>query len=315
MFAICIESSHARGMGHLFRAMHLARVIEKLGESPFILLNDYSPALQILARSGIPHGVVDLSNADTDWEGRFIRMHGVRTWINDRLDTTAGHAAKVKERSIPLVTFDDRGAGAAMADLHIAALAFDPKERLGGTRVLRGVEYLVLDPQIARYRRLRTSGLRTLVTMGGTDTYGLTATVVQLLREAGRVATVVTGPGYRHHLELTAAAGDYFKVKQAVPSLVAEFMEFDVAITAGGITPFEANASGLPCIVVASELFEIPVGRELERLGGSVFAGHHSSLDVRLLTSELPVTSMSRAGIARIRLDGAERIVKELTAL
>jgi spore coat polysaccharide biosynthesis predicted glycosyltransferase SpsG len=181
-------------MGHLFRAMHLARVIEKSGEAPFILINDYSPALQILARSGIPHGVVDLSNLDMDWEGRFIRTHGVSTWINDRLDTDARHAAKVKERSSPLVTFDDRGAGAAAADLHIAALAFDPKERLGGTRVLRGVDYLVLDPGIARYRRLRTGRLRTLVTMGGTDTYGLTATVAQHLREAGRVATVVTGP-------------------------------------------------------------------------------------------------------------------------
>ena len=68
-----------------------------------------------------------------------------------------------------------------------------------------------------------------------------------------------------------------------------EFSHYDLAITGGGITPFEANAAGLPCVVIANEDFEIPVGLGLEKLGGTVFAGHYSQIDAKLLSENLPI--------------------------
>lgn len=315
MFAICIESSHARGMGHLFRALNLARALQRFGQPVEILLNDDQPALELVERTGIVHAVVDLGDLESDWEGRLIEQHGIRGWINDRLDTDERHAARVKSKSIPLITFDDRGSGAAMADLQVAALAFDAGERLAGRRVLRGIDYLVLNPDVARYRRLREGGSRTLVTMGGTDTYGVTLRVVRCLRAAGKVATVLVGPGFRHDKELTAASGGEFEIKRAVPSLIAECRHYDIAITAAGITPFEANASGLPCIVIASETFELPAGRELARLGGSVFAGYHPEMNESILTADLPLAAMSRAGTEHIDLQGTDRVVGEIVSL
>ena len=32
MFAICIESSHSKGMGHLFRMLNFAKYLKKKGE-------------------------------------------------------------------------------------------------------------------------------------------------------------------------------------------------------------------------------------------------------------------------------------------
>ena len=76
-----------------------------------------------------------------------------------------------------------------------------------------------------------------------------------------------------------------------------------------------ADASGLPCIVVANEIFEVPVALELARLGGSVFAGYHAEMDESVLTRDLPVEAMSRAGMEHICLEGAHRVVRELMSL
>ena len=106
-------------------------------------------------------------------------------------------ARAVKDTGIPLVTFDDRGAGASLADLHIAALAFDVDEPLSGKRVVRGLDYLILNAEIARWRRQRTQLQSIMVSMGGSDTYGATVKIVALLRKLGRTATVVIGPGFQ----------------------------------------------------------------------------------------------------------------------
>lgn len=315
MFALCVESSHARGMGHFFRALNLAAALGRAGQPCKILINAHEPALRLLEGAGMEHVTMDLADLESDWEGRIIEREGIRVWINDRLNTDMRHAVHVKHQNIPLVTFDDRGDGAALADLNIAALAFDADEALPGRRVLRGVDYLILNPDVARYRRVRQQARRVLVTLGGSDTYGVTVKVVRCLRAAGRTATVMIGPGFRHDTELAEVLGPGFEVKRGVSSLIAEFERYDMAITGAGITPFEANASGLPCIVVANEPFEVPVAMKLTKLGGSIFAGYHTEMDKSILTRDLPVEAMSRVGMEHIGLDGTDRVVRELMAL
>jgi spore coat polysaccharide biosynthesis predicted glycosyltransferase SpsG len=213
------------------------------------------------------------------------------------------------------VTFDDRGDGARDADLHIAALAFDPNETLAGHKILRGIDYLLLNPEIASHRRVRTSAGKYIVTLGGADTYGVTPKVVRLLARLGRPATVVVGPAFAHDAELAAAAAPGFDIVRNVPSLIEELARHDVAVTAGGITPLEANASGLPCIIVANEDFEVATGRALEEMGGAIFAGHHRALDETAFTRTLDVETMSRAALDHITLDGTRRVVEAVLSL
>jgi spore coat polysaccharide biosynthesis predicted glycosyltransferase SpsG len=302
-------------MGHLFRALNLAAALKRAGQRCEMFVNAHEPARRVLAGATIRYSTVNLDDVESDWESALIEKHGIRVWIDDRLNTDARHAVNVTRGGVPLVTFDDRGDGAEWADLNIAALAFDDNEALPGKRVLRGIPYLVLNPDIARYRRVRHHAERVLVTLGGSDTYGVTVKVVRCLRAAGRTATVIVGPGFEHDAELADVLGPGFNVKHGVASLIAEFADYDVAITGGGITPFEANASGLPCIVIANESFEVPNALMLARLGGSVFAGYHRDIDESVLTRDLAVESMSEAGIAHIGLGGADRVVAELLSV
>lgn len=315
MFALCVESSHARGMGHFFRALNLVAALERAGRTCKVLVNPHEPALRLLANAGMKHAAVDLEDLESDWEGRIIEKEGVQVWVNDRLITDVRHAENVKRRGIPLVTFDDRSGGAAIADLNIVALAFDDREVLPGRRILRGVDYLILNPDIALHRRVRWHAKKLLVMLGGSDTHGVTVKVVRYLRAAGRAATIIVGPGFCHDTELAEAIGPEFEVKHGVPSLVAEFEHYDLAITGAGITPFEANASGLPCILIANEPFEVSVALGLAKLGGSIFAGYHTEIDEAVLTRNLPVETMSRAGMQRIGLEGTNRVVRELISL
>jgi spore coat polysaccharide biosynthesis predicted glycosyltransferase SpsG len=162
---------------------------------------------------------------------------------------------------------------------------------------------------------LRVAERSVIVTMGGSDTYGVTVRVVQILKAAGRGATVIIGPAFSHEAELLAALDEHFVLKRNVPSLIEELSRHGLAITGGGITPFEANACGLPCVVIASEDFEVPVGRGLAAMGGAVFAGHYTSIDKALLTMDLPIQAMSDAALQQVDLLGAERVADEIEVL
>jgi spore coat polysaccharide biosynthesis predicted glycosyltransferase SpsG len=171
---------------------------------------------------------------------------------------------------------------------------------------------MILNPEIELYRRHRDSLTSILVTMGGADTYGVTIKVAQWLRNNAMHATIVTGPAFQHQDELdTILKGKTegsLTHRGSVASLAQEMASHDIAITGGGVTPFEACAGGLPCIVIANEDFEIPVGRALEKLGCARFAGHHSTFDLAPAFEGLPIGTMSRAALDAVDLEGVRRV-------
>ena len=315
MFAICVEASHKRGMGHLFRVFNFCETLIERGIQFRVFINPNETSQALLTQRKLPFELIPLKSGRNDWQAELIRKYGIKLWIDDRLDTNEGHASQVKNCGIPLVTFDDHGTGAKLADLNVAALTFDESDPLQGTKVLRGPRYLVLNREIEGYRRLRVKERSIIVSLGGSDTYGVTVMVVKILKEVGRTATVVVGPAFEHDAELLAVLDERFVLKRCVPSLIKEFSYHGLAITGGGITPFEAAASGLPCVVIANEDFEISTGQGFAAMGAAVFAGHRSAIDETLLTKDLPVKAMSEAALRHIDLLGAERVADEIEAL
>lgn len=315
MFALCIESSHSKGMGHLFRCLNFIACLVAKGEPYLVLINNHAPSINLLKEKGIAFQVVDLDDLESDWETGIILKESVRVWVNDRLDTDIRHAENVKKNNVILATFDDKGSGACRHDLHFAGLFFENDSRLKGGKIFSGVDYLILNQEIARYQRVRTQNQEILVSMGGSDTYGVTLKVVDILQKLDQPAKIHIGPSFEHVLSLKNLAGNDFQIIENVPSLIQLFSAFDLAITGGGVTPFEANASGLPCVIIANEIFEEPNGKFLEANGSSVFACHHEKLSKDILSRALllndhDIESMSRQGIKTISTDAAERIYR-----
>lgn len=203
MLAICIECSHQRGMGHLFRALNLIYYLDQAGMDWLLLVNEDKAAENILRERGISYLTVDLQDTLSDWEKKIIEKYQVTAWLNDRLDTGSITAQHVKEAGILLFTVDDMGEGASLCDGNFASLVFEDAGKIPGKKVYAGPDYLILNPEIRKCRRQRTDLHNILVTLGGSDTYGVTTAVIQylrgLLREADQGTalhvTVLLGPG------------------------------------------------------------------------------------------------------------------------
>lgn len=304
-------------MGHLYRSLTLAEEFVQRGENVHFLINSHEASLQILKNKGYTYDIIDLVSKFSGWEIEAIQRLRPMVWINDRLDTTIAHVELLKASSLPVVTFDDRGGGATCSDINVAALVFDPEEvaLLKGDQILTGLDYLVLNPNIACFRRVRKRIGSTLVTLGGSDTYGATIKVIRLLRDSPWQVTIVLGPAFLHHDALAKIIPAHFEIRQSVVSMAEEMARHDLAITGGGITPFEANAAGLPCIVVANETFEVPVGLALQRFGGCLFAGHHDKIETSIFQKKIDIMQMSTIAMATIGLDGVKRVANVVQKL
>ena len=198
MFALCIESSHQKGMGHLFRALNFIDCLNSKNEPSVVFINNDKTACDILKSRGIRFETVDLLNYENDWETGLVQKYGIDVWLNDRLDTNIRHTRNIKKNGIELVAFDDRGGGAELADIRVAALAFAREWQPKGRKVLTGLDYLILNKDIAKYKRVRKRIENIIVTFGGSDTYGVTLKVVGILKWLKKKATLHMGPSFKH---------------------------------------------------------------------------------------------------------------------
>lgn len=315
MFLFCVESSHAKGMGHFFRAINLHRVLRDKGHSSAIALLGSDVASQDwLEKASIPYATVSNLN-DTEWEVSLIARFSPRVWINDRLNTDAEHAGRIKRAGLRLCTFDDTGSGATLADLHVAALANVRGESPAGKRTLIGSDYLIFPPEVAELRRVRMKRKGLIVTLGGSDTHGATISVIEWLNAKATSATILLGPAFEHESAMSSLDTENLIIKRCVPSLLKELAEHDLAITGGGITAFEAAVLGVPTAIIANEPWEVAHARYLQSLGCSVFAGTHDQINLDVLDEIMDFDDMSKAALKSFSPDGANRVVKTLCNL
>ena len=313
MFAICIESSHKRGLGHLYRSLILAKNLRSKGYKVNFIINNNKFAYEKLRNEGFEFAVKEI-HQENDWEKDFLMSHpNIKVWINDRLNTKERHSKLIKTLGLSLITFDDRGTGAQFTDLNIAALAFGEIKKFYGKKVLTGHKYLILDPISEKFRKIRKRKNKLIVTLGGSDTWGITPYVMTKLLELNQKATIILGPAFKHFDAVqkikSISPKEFFKIKHNVPSLIKELNSSQIAITSGGTTPFQANALGLPCIAIATESFEVEVCKYLEKLGCNIYGGYKKDLNIDSMKLQFPVEKYSRKALDKVDSNGIERAI------
>lgn len=311
---ICVESSNARGMGHLYRSLLLADGLAKEHKILYVV-NKNEITKQILTQKNFKFKFQNLLDQETNWEKELIISNQIDLWINDRLNTSIKHSKKVKRCNIKLVNFDDNGSGANLADLNILGLHFLEKDNEIKQNSIYGTDYLILNPDIKKYRRVREFVDPVIVNLGGSDTWGVTIKIINILKIKKIKATIKIGPEFKFFEKLNSTITEDFKIISYVDSMAKEMSKYNLAITGGGITPFEANASGLPCILIANETFEIPVCKRLEKLGGSIFAGFRDEINYDIFSKKLDINLMSKKGIKNISLNGLNKITYKINSI
>jgi len=181
MFAVCIESSHKKGMGHLFRMLNLINYLKNVKVQFTIFINNDFSSSEILKNNNLDYTIVKLEDYHSNWEGRLIKQFGVKYWINDRLNTSLEHANNIKKHNVKLITFDDAGSSSLKNDINICGLYFN-NPLIKGKKVLSGSKYLILNNEIKCYRFKRKNLQNVFVSLGGTDTHGVTVQILKLLK-------------------------------------------------------------------------------------------------------------------------------------
>ena len=212
-------------------------------------------------------------------------------WIYDILNTEISWIRSIKEKNIKIVAFDDEMGGLELADIVVNPIVhswgnYNPSSTRA--RLLEGAEYAVLNPRVFELRKERTikpgHSFSIGITMGGSDTYGVTVSMVEALDviNIGNIEiTVFTGPHFEHMPELEKVVGKCrhkIEIKNMVKNIHEELNTMDVVICGGGITLFEVSAMGLPPLAFANEPHEELTIKYFQSLGACGIIGSRTKL-------------------------------------
>lgn len=312
MYIICIESSNKRGMGHLFRALLFIDYFKKNHIEYLCLINNDLKSLQILDRYKINYIVIDFDDIYSNWEQAVIKKYHVDVWINDKFTTSIEMGKHISQTGILFCMIDDIGNADIYSDIHFAGMIYPTKKNIQGRKTYCGNEYIILNPEIIMYQRKRENLKKIIVSMGGSDPHDVTLSIVREFKKYQYDVDIVIGPNFKNKKGLLELNKGRFEIFQNIPSLIEKFYDYDLAITGGGVTCCEANASGLPCMIIANAPHEENTGKYVEALGGAYYLGNYEEWDQRIFSEleTLNLSKMSQKGIDSFYLDTIQRIMK-----
>ncbi|MFB3901877.1 MAG: PseG/SpsG family protein [Acidobacteriota bacterium] len=294
------------------------------------VVRDSAEGLEWLQRKGLPV-VPAPPDAYSGWfQGVLAEGQPGVLVLDVRDDLPASIISWASERGILVVTIDDPSPRRLNCDLafyasHHGADALE----WGGYRgeLFAGPEYALLGlvPRARTPQADFTRVSRILITMGGSDPYGMSARTVALLSRLSVSAAldVMIGPGFRDHAKLRRAIGDCPLPARIIesPEEPAELMEgADLAVASYGVTALELASFGVPAIHIYWSLDHQISGQFMVEAGATVGAGLYSELEEGKLVglvSELCSHSKRRRDMSArasrlIDGRGAERIRRSI---
>ena len=290
---IRVDANHRRGMGHLFRMINLSGVLFSMGVESLFVIREDDVAERILGEKEASYTVYPSGTSELEIIQDILKTAKdfPDVWIYDILNTEISWIKSIKEKNVKVVTFDDEAGGLESADLVINSIVhswgnYNPSSTRA--RLLEGAEYAVLNQRVFELRKERTirpgHPFSIGITMGGSDTYGVTVPMVEALDviSIGNIdITVFTGPHFEHMPELekmVKKCRHRVEIKHMVKDIHEELNTMNVVICGGGITLFEVSTMGLPPLAFANEPHEELTIRYFQSLGACGSIGSRTKL-------------------------------------
>ncbi|ODR97415.1 hypothetical protein AUC69_12455 [Methyloceanibacter superfactus] len=258
------DASETLGMGHVYRALALA---QELARHEIVVATDISHPLGPKFLSQFPFEV-----RPVDGDDGFVELVQSLTpdlVILDQLDTTDVYVEAIKSATGSVVTFEDMGIGAEIADLVVS----DLYENLSvpGHRQLTGMANAILAPSFETARQpaqFKNDVENVLVVFGGTDPSALTEKALEALAKLGfsGTVTVVLGPGVSRPISLGAYAlkGEICSNVSYMPGIM---QRADLAISSAGRTITELASLGIPVLCLCQNDKELTHTHASARFG------------------------------------------------
>ena len=247
--------------------------------------------------------------------------------IRDGLPINAVSA--LKEKGIVIATIDDPSDRRLLADLAFyppvpQVLRMDWTDFSG--RLYAGWQWVIMRREFSHFiRRERHENPLILVTMGGSDPYGLTLKAVKALDllDGDFKSLVLLGPGFLHQKaldDLVSKTRRKFHLLRDVKNIPDLMSQVDIALGSFGVTAYELAAMGVPGIFMcltedhaesASVFVEAGMG-ECVGLHDHVSAEMLSSAIRRLMENRSRWEEMSTACMKNVDGRGARRVADKI---
>ena len=246
------DAAKELGMGHVYRSLAMAYSLAR-HDLTIVLSEDKPLGAQFFADYPFQ---VDTVKSDLEFLN-YARKKKADLVVLDRLDNVAEFVTLLGG-FCKVVTFEDLGDGAEVADMHIADMYENPK--VAPDKQLVGMENAVLAPSFESVNRaieFRENVEEVLVLFGGTDPSNLAVKALQSLEQIdfdGRV-TVVRGLGA--DLIDPKAFNLRLKVLSNVKNMPAVMERADIALSSAGRTITELASLGIPTICMAQNEKEL----------------------------------------------------------
>ena len=301
-------------------SLAIANAFRTRGAKILFVVNNNRETLQAIKEN--MYSVATAKNGDE--ECLALKSFRPDVIVVNQLNNPLAYLKKLKKHASLLVTIDDAGKGARVADIR-----FNPLYYAG--EAFCGPEFATLRKEFKKTRkkcRVKKKATNILVTLGGSDTYGFTPKVVSALNKFPKDVsiTVLLGPAFRHEKELEKVLGNAgwsFVIARDVSAkeMVSIIAKADVAVCSAGNTLYEVAHLGTPAVIVCGEPFEEETARWVAERGFGVNLGFGKNLETRhifkavadLMRDYKLRLRMSKKGKKLVNGKGAGRIVEIIT--
>jgi UDP-2,4-diacetamido-2,4,6-trideoxy-beta-L-altropyranose hydrolase len=341
------DASIQMGTGHVMRCLALAQSWQDDGGEAYFCTKDLPIALvQRLANEGINQIELQAVPGSIDDAVETIShcQYHLSSWlILDGYHFDTEYQATIKAAGLKLLVIDDHG----HADRYCANLILNQNvcahadlypHIAPGTQLLLGCEYTLLrrefwpwrgDP-LTRIRQFdRDKPLRVLITLGGSDPYNTTHTILSALKyiDPNQIEVNVIVGGANPHIQslqsICAELGQSVQLHLNVTDMPALMARSDLAISAGGGTCWELALMGIPALLIILAENQRPIIEELETLDVGVNLDWHNQLNPELIAAEITkilenrdrLTVMSQKALELVDGYGSDRAIKRLKQL
>ncbi|WP_253738137.1 UDP-2,4-diacetamido-2,4,6-trideoxy-beta-L-altropyranose hydrolase [Halohasta salina] len=261
------------GYGHLFRSAALAEELQRNGETVTVATTTPQPARTVFPESVTISQLPSRSDPSPfiDW----LDTAATDVVFTDCYPVDTSYQQAVRQR-VPLAVLQDDARHAVCADLlvngNLYAADLDYTYVGQQPKACLGPDYVILRREVrARLQKdpaWRPQPERALITMGGSDTAGLTPTAVRAFDGFDLRVDAVVGPGCPAELEqevrkAAATSSTKVRVSRNPETLVTLMAEADFAVSTASTTTYELLALGTP-------ILSIPVANNQEAVASSL---------------------------------------------
>jgi UDP-2,4-diacetamido-2,4,6-trideoxy-beta-L-altropyranose hydrolase len=272
------------GFGHLRRCLTLAQSLQECCRPLFLVDCDDFSSMELLEDTGWDFCCRKLSEV---WSG-LPEPAGILidTRTTEGLDELI---ATARCRSIPVISIHDLGLNPLSSDVVIdgSIVPMAPEAVYRPAAYYHGADFMILDPV---YNHLHQKGRKgrehirsVFVSLGGGNSERLFRMVLQGLKQWSEEAEVIGVPGFvswgQNDLSGSEVAPRNFRWEGR--NVEQSLYRADLAITAGGISAYEALCAGTPLLALSHDPLQQITISELARRNACIDLGPGNELTPR----------------------------------